>query len=124
MTQDVWPYPTDEDYLPTVNEEDFLNQAPTPIAHETEDQEIYEETLKWDKFFAEKGDVLRLPTRRDQVTGESLSLVPDFLETLTDMLLEGPGRKIDAIKYVRLSTNMGLKESKDFVDEFQYRLKI
>jgi hypothetical protein len=92
------------------------------MTQDEEDQEIYEATIKWDKFFGKPhDDVLRLPTRREQLTAETLNSIPDFFETIIDLLdvNRGGGGKIEAIKYVRLSTNLGLKEAKDFVDEFQ-----
>jgi hypothetical protein len=103
--------------IPSLQYEEDENYLPIPIAHETENQEVYQETIKWDRFFSE--DILKLPTFRNHLTVETLNSIPDFLSTLTNMLLEGPGRKIDAIKYVRQATNLGLKEAKDFVDEFQ-----
>lgn len=84
-----------------------------PVYPDPVDLDVEREALKWRR--AMETDMESRPTRyRDSIRPEEVT--KDLLDHVANLLLNE--RKIEAIKIVRGVLQLGLKEAKDWVEEF------
>jgi len=80
-----------------------------------EDTAFVNAISKWNRHFNQQ--YFTHQANRESLTADYLNSIPNFFETIIELLVDN--KKINAIKFVREHTNLGLHDAKDFIDEFQ-----